>query len=100
MANQTAPNYGLRPVKMVHIGTNRMADSLVSAQSASASDVYTMVAIPPDCIVMGGKLPAQSNAQSGTWILKVGIPGNDNAFGTFTVSSGALAGNFFNYGAF
>src|SRR6185437_12367433 len=85
-----------------HVGRNIVADTLVESATGSASDVLTMVPIPPDCYVTGGRIIAGWGAGvSSQWILKVGVPGSDAAFGTFTVSGGGeLSQNFGGTGAF
>ena len=91
MATQTSSNYGQLVPRAVHVGENRMANSIVETATQSASDELWLFAIPPNCFVTGGVIKgSQQSGVSGQCVIKLGTKESDSAFGTYTVSGGAV----------
>lgn len=91
MATQTSSDYTVYSPRGVQVGNNRMHASLSTILTQSASDELWMVPIPPNCFVTGGAIKgSQPSGASGQAIIKLGTKELDNAFGTYTVSGGAV----------
>ena len=91
MANQTATDFGVYPPRSVQVGQNIMHANITTTISASASDNMYMFLIPPECLVIDGRMKAAvPSGTTGNVILEVGTPANNTAFGTFTLSGTAV----------
>lgn len=91
MATQTSSEYTRVQPRARHVGTNRMQASIVETATMSASDELWLFPIPPQCFVTGGAIKGSvPGGVSGQAIIKLGTKESDNAFGTYTVSGGAV----------
>lgn len=96
MANQTATDFGVYPSRSAQIGTNFMHANITTTISASASDNMYMFLIPPDCLVVDGRMKGTvPTGTSGNVVLQVGTPASPTAFGTFTLSGTAALSTAF-----
>lgn len=71
-------------------GENRMENTVVTT-TQSASRVFFLFPIPPQCVVTDGVVKGSQPASgvSGQTIFKLGTDVTDSLFGTYTVSGGA-----------
>lgn len=91
MATQTSSEYYRVQPRAVHVGTNRMQASIAETATMSASDELWLFPIPANCFVTGGAIKGSvPSGVSGQAVIKLGTKESDNAFGTYTVSGGAV----------
>lgn len=91
MATQTSSEYTRVQPRAVHVGTNRMQASIAETATMSASDELWLFPIPANCFVVGGAIKGSvPSGVSGQAVVKLGTEESDNAFGTYTISGGAV----------